>query len=164
MPVQSFTYAHGLHTLKELQEEATGVRLACITTTQRLLANIPQSVTPVNSFSLLGHFQLDSVQTAALRAVVYSFVKRVPLVYPLCTPCIRFIERDEYPLQHFTIMQGVLPAQTSTVNVLAATRGYLLLLAEATLPAKTMHVHDHACARIRTTFTFTLHVAKGCVH
>ena len=34
-------------------------------------------------------------------------------VYPLCTPCIRFIGINEYPLQHFTIMQGAPPAQTS---------------------------------------------------
>ena len=38
---------------------------------------------PVNSISLFGNFQLDSVQTAALREVVYSSVKRVPLVYRL---------------------------------------------------------------------------------
>ena len=51
------------------------------------------------------------LQTGGLREVVYSFVKRVPLAYPLCIPCIRFIERNEYLLQHFTIMQGVPPAQ-----------------------------------------------------
>ena len=97
-----------LHALKELQEEATGVRLACITTTQCLLATIPQPMAPVNSISLLGHFQLDSVQTTALREGVYSFVKRVPLVYPLHS----IYDINEYPLQHFTIMQVVPPAQT----------------------------------------------------
>ena len=83
MPVQSFTYAHGLHALKELQEEVTGVRLACKTTTKCLLANVPQPMAPVNSFSLLGHFRLDSVQAAALRGVVYSLVK--------CTPCVPLV-------------------------------------------------------------------------
>ena len=41
----------------------------------------------------------------------HRVVDRSRIAYPLCTPCIRFIRRHEYPLKHFTVIQGVPPAQ-----------------------------------------------------
>ena len=81
--VQSFTYAHGLHALKQLQEEATGVRLACINHNSMSTGNQPPNCGSGEQLLSTWPLSVGFVQTAALREVVYSFVKRVPLVYPL---------------------------------------------------------------------------------